>query len=133
MTDDATDAERQKQRDTASYDPVAATYERLTDRFTQPLADWMLDVAEVSGAQQILDVGTGTGVVALAAAKRLGEGGKVLGIDLSQGMLERAGARAQAQGLGDRVRFERHDAEALGLESASQPDLATQTLGTNYC
>lgn len=120
MTHETQNAERQKQRDTETYDPVAETYERLTDRFTQPLADWMVDAAQVAGGQQILDVGTGTGVVAIAAGQRLDEGGEVLGIDLSQGMLARAQSRAEARGLGTRVRFEQHDAEALGLESESR-------------
>lgn len=120
MTDEATDAERQKQRDSETYDPVAATYERLTDRFTEPLAAWMVEAAQVAGPQQVLDVGTGTGVVALAAGRRLNADGNVLGVDLSQGMLSRARARAQTQGLSNRVRFEQHDAEALGLESASR-------------
>ena len=120
MADDSNEASRQKQRDSATYDPVAETFERLSDRFTQPFATWMVDVAQVAGDQQILDVGTGTGIVAFEAARRLGEGGDVLGIDLSEGMLARSTARASAQGLAERVRFEQRDAEALELADASR-------------
>jgi ubiquinone/menaquinone biosynthesis C-methylase UbiE len=120
VSDDSTRGEQQKQRDTATYDPVAETFERLSDRFTQPLAEWMVATAGVTGAQQILDVGTGTGIVALEAARQLDPGGDVLGIDLSQGMLARAAARAQTHGLADRVRFQQGDAESLDLASESR-------------
>ena len=120
MADDPTRAERQKRRDRETYDGVAQTFEQLSDRFTQPLAEWMVEAAEIRGEQRVLDVGTGTGIVALEAARRLAPGGRVLGIDLSPGMLARAEARAREQGLAERVAFAERDAESLGLEDASQ-------------
>jgi ubiquinone/menaquinone biosynthesis C-methylase UbiE len=66
-----------------------------------------------------LDVGTGTGVVALEVARRLGSGGTVVGVDLSDTMLRAARRKAEAAGLGDRARFERADAESIPHDDAS--------------
>jgi SAM-dependent methyltransferase len=46
----------------------------------------------------VLDVGAGTGAMSLLAAEL---GYRVTGLDLSPGMLEKARAKARAQGLGD--------------------------------
>jgi ubiquinone/menaquinone biosynthesis C-methylase UbiE len=54
----------------------------------------MLDAAEVTAGQRVLDVACGTGVLARAAAIRTGPGGFVAGIDPDPGMLEVAGERA---------------------------------------
>jgi ubiquinone/menaquinone biosynthesis C-methylase UbiE len=107
--------DRFKVEDAGSYDDVVGNYERFVDRFSPPIADWIVSLGGVGGNLQVLDVGTGTGVVALEAARRL-RGGQVTGIDLSEGML--AGAEEKANRLQTRppVTFRRMDAEALELE-----------------
>jgi ubiquinone/menaquinone biosynthesis C-methylase UbiE len=53
-------------------------------------ADWaphLVDAAGVGPGQAVLDVACGTGVVARAAAERVGTTGKVVGLDLNQAML----------------------------------------------
>jgi ubiquinone/menaquinone biosynthesis C-methylase UbiE len=59
----------------------------------------------------VLDLGTGTGVVAKAMAERYPEA-EVVGIDLSPGMIDEA-VRQLPPGLSGRVRFEVGDASAL--------------------
>jgi ubiquinone/menaquinone biosynthesis C-methylase UbiE len=60
------------------------------------------------GARRILDVGTGTGVLALLAAEL---GHDVTGVDLSEGMLRQARSKAAANGLA--IDWRTADAEAL--------------------
>jgi ubiquinone/menaquinone biosynthesis C-methylase UbiE len=74
---------------------------------------WALDLAleDVLLPGRILDLGTGTGVVAIALAERYPEA-QVTGIDLSQGMIEEA-RRKLPPGLAARVAFEVGDAAAL--------------------
>ena len=74
---------------------------------------WALDLAleDVSPPRNVLDLGTGTGVVALALAERYPEA-DVMGIDLSPGMIEEARTKAPPE-LAGRLRFEVGDASAL--------------------
>jgi ubiquinone/menaquinone biosynthesis C-methylase UbiE len=74
---------------------------------------WALDLAleDVPPPRRALDLGTGTGVVALALAERYPEA-EVVGIDLSPGMIEEARRKAPPE-LACRVRFEVGDASAL--------------------
>lgn len=108
-----------KTRDASSYDAVTEEFERFTDRLTHPLAERMVRLARLAPAQQVLDVGTGTGVVAFQAAQEVGPSGKVLGIDLSDGMLSRAAESAERRNLANCVEFRRMDAEALESEDRS--------------
>jgi ubiquinone/menaquinone biosynthesis C-methylase UbiE len=47
----------------------------------------LVDVARLVPGERILDVACGTGVVARAAAKRVGAAGRVVGVDLNPGMI----------------------------------------------
>ena len=70
-----------------------------------------LALADVLPPRRVLDLGTGTGVVALALAERYPDAG-VVGIDLSPAMIEEA-RRLVTTELSVRVRFEVGDASAL--------------------
>ena len=68
-------------------------------------------LADVPLPPRVLDLGTGTGVVALALAERYPEA-EVVGIDLSRGMIEEARRKLTPE-LAGRVTFEVGDASAL--------------------
>jgi SAM-dependent methyltransferase len=70
-----------------------------------------LALADVPAPGRVLDLGTGTGVVALALAERY-PAADVVGIDLSPAMIEEA-RRQLPWELAGRVRFEVGDASAL--------------------
>jgi len=108
-----------KTRDASSYDAVTNQFDLFTERLSRPLAARLIELACLKPSEHVLDVGTGTGVVALPAAEHVGRNGKVIGIDLSEGMLARAQAKAERAGLGDQVDFRRMDAETLELEDQS--------------
>lgn len=64
----------------------------------------LLDEVKVGRGNRVLDVGTGPGLVAAAAAKR---GAEVVGIDFSEAML------AEARRLHPELEFQKADAESL--------------------
>lgn len=63
---------------------------------------------------QVLDVATGTGNLAIPAAKT---GADVTGVDIAPNLIEQAKARAEAEGVN--VKFEVGDAEAMPYEDGS--------------
>ncbi|RZN03922.1 SAM-dependent methyltransferase [Bradyrhizobium genosp. SA-3] len=76
--------------------------------FTTPTAAKLVGFAGVVAGQRLLDVGCGTGVVAITAARR---GAKVRGLDLSPVLIERAREHAQLVNLD--IDFADGDAESL--------------------
>jgi ubiquinone/menaquinone biosynthesis C-methylase UbiE len=91
------------------FDGLAPTWETRIG----PHHFWALDLAlgDVPAARHALDLGTGTGVVAIALAERYPEA-EVVGIDLSPRMIEEASRKVTPE-LTGRVRFEVGDASAL--------------------
>jgi ubiquinone/menaquinone biosynthesis C-methylase UbiE len=91
------------------FDGLAPTWETRIG----PHHLWALDLAleDVPRPRRALDLGTGTGVVALALAERYPDA-EVIGIDLSPGMIEEARRKVPPE-LAGRIRFEVGDASAL--------------------
>jgi ubiquinone/menaquinone biosynthesis C-methylase UbiE len=91
------------------FDGLAPTWETRIG----PHHLWALELAleDVPPPRRILDLGTGTGVVATALGKRYPQS-EVLGIDLSPGMIEEARRQLPPE-LAGRVGFEVGDASAL--------------------
>lgn len=82
------------------------------------IAHRLVEYARVSPGQQILDLATGTGMVAIETAQIVGSEGHVLGIDISDGMLEVARSKANILGLNN-IEFILADVEALDLPANS--------------
>jgi SAM-dependent methyltransferase len=79
-----------------------------------PMSEQLVQVADLSAGARVLDVATGTGNAAIAAARC---GCTVTGMDHVPELLERGRARAAAEGL--TVEFVEGDAERLGYPDGS--------------
>jgi len=86
----------------------------------------MTSVIMLSGSERVLDVATGRGYSALEIAKYL-PAGKVIGIDFSSGMLEKAIEKMHSQGI-DNAEFIKMDMEALEFPN-NHFDLAVCSFG----
>lgn len=98
---------------------VAATFDSLADdydemQFTKRTARRLVELADLTSGEHVLDIATGTGWAALAAAEQVGASGHVLGIDLAERILEQARRKVAAAGCPN-VEFRVGDAEHLDL------------------
>ncbi|MBH8551863.1 methyltransferase domain-containing protein [Nostocaceae cyanobacterium CENA357] len=69
----------------------------------------LVELAKLQPSQQVLDVATGTGLAAIAAAQVVGSTGHVLGIDFASGMLQQAQKKVAALAL---MNITFHEADA---------------------
>jgi ubiquinone/menaquinone biosynthesis C-methylase UbiE len=67
-----------------------ADRQQAQDILLKPVADILIDRAQAKAGERIVDVGCGSGAIAIALAQEAGPSGHVLGIDISGPMLERA-------------------------------------------
>ncbi len=103
------------------FDLWSATYDRagLQQTTYRPIHDAVL--ARLDGLQpsNVLDLGCGTGQLTLRLAEQFPDA-NIVGADLSNGMLERAAARLDAEGDSSPLHgFVRADAQRLPLVSGS--------------
>ncbi len=78
----------------------------------------LIEYSQISSQQHVLDIGTGTGNIAIESAEIIGAGGKVIGVDLSTQMLDIARDKIKVLGLNN-VEFQLADAEELSYSANS--------------
>ena len=100
-------------------------YERITNTLTD-IHDLVVERVDPKPGEQALDAATGTGAVAILAAKR---GADVVGQDLAPVLIDTARERAEEEDV--RVQFEVGDAEAMTYGDASF-DIVTSTCGVMF-
>ena len=69
----------------------------------------------LQAGEHVVDVGSGGGIDSLIAAKMVGPSGRVVGVDMTPAMLEKARTSAAAAGLGN-VEFREGFGEALPVD-----------------
>jgi ubiquinone/menaquinone biosynthesis C-methylase UbiE len=89
------------------------------------LREKFLHLARIRLGETVLDVGSGTGTLAIAAARHVGSAGRVFGIDASRNMLARA--RRKAKKARVPVDFREAPVQLLPFEDGSF-DLVTSTV-----
>jgi len=107
----------------------AARYDLLLTLITlgreSALRERLLDLARLAAGESVLDVGCGTGTLAIAAKRRVGNNAVVRGIDPSVEMIDRAGKKARRANVD--VTFETAFAESLPFPDA-QFDVVLSTV-----
>jgi ubiquinone/menaquinone biosynthesis C-methylase UbiE len=111
---------RRQQQTWASADDAAVAARIVV------MAERLVDAADLRAGERVLDVATGTGNAALAAAR---SGCQVTGVDYVPELLARGRARAAAEGL--QVEFVEGDAEDLRFPDAAF-DAVVSCLGVMF-
>jgi ubiquinone/menaquinone biosynthesis C-methylase UbiE len=75
-------------------------------------------LADLQPGETVLDIGSGGGIDVFLAARKVGAQGKVIGVDMTPAMLERARRSAEKAGLAN-VEFRQGYAEALPAEDGT--------------
>ena len=113
------------------FDNIAPKYDLLNHTLSMNIDRiWRRRVVRIvrrSRPHRILDVATGTGDLAIEMARRIRDV-HVLGVDLSEKMLDVARCKVAARGLDERVVLDVGDAEHLRVSDASV-DVVTVAFG----
>ncbi len=112
---------------TAGYDSIGEKYEQLVVPSFEPIARPILEIAQPKRGQRVLDMGTGTGLLAFMIAPTIGKDGYILGVDVSQGMLSVAKRKATQHNFAN-LEFKLMDNTTLQLAD-SEFDLAVSSFG----
>jgi SAM-dependent methyltransferase len=110
-----------------AWNVTGAGYEEMAGGL-KPAVDHLLEFAGIDAGMNVLDVATGTGVAAIAAAKM---GATVTGGDIAPDLLAAARQIAEREGVADRATFETADAEHLPYPDASF-DAVISTFGCMF-
>mgnify|MGYP006431451087 FL=1 len=113
--------EAKKEQVTHMFDGISKSYDLLNRIITLGIdVIWRKRVVRLlkkEAPDTILDIATGTGDLVLALAKLNAK--KIIGLDISPGMLEIGKKKVLAQNLTDRIKMQLGDSEALHYEDNS--------------
>jgi ubiquinone/menaquinone biosynthesis C-methylase UbiE len=112
-----------KQRQQATW--ASGDYHRIGTQIVI-VSEMLIEALDVHANERVLDVATGSGNAAFAAARR---GCAVVGVDYVPSLLDRARLRAEAEELD--VAFEAGDAEALPFDDGSF-DVVSSVFGAMF-
>ncbi len=74
----------------------------------------LIELCHIKRGRYVLDIGCGVGITSCYIAKKLGC--KVVGVDISEKMIDWSNERAKREGVEDRVEFRVGDAQSLPFE-----------------
>ena len=102
------------------FDNIAPSYDTLNHRLS-----WDIDkywrhkaIKQLADLQPktILDIATGTGDLAILASELLNPE-KIIGVDISEAMMEIGRQKVEKKGLSDKIKFEKEDCLHLSFET----------------
>jgi len=108
--------EKQKKTIRDNFNLVASGYDNPAQRYFPMSADKMAEYLKPKPGNRVLDIATGTGMVATAMAQAILPDGRVQGIDISTSMLDKAFENITKLGLSN---IDLHEMDAAKLDFKS--------------
>jgi len=97
----------------------ASRWSRMEEPFERRAQLAGIRLLRVQPSEHVLEIGCGAGGALVGLARRVGPGGRVVGVDLSPRMIPLAAARLRQAGLAGRAELMVADAIAIPFEDAS--------------
>ena len=101
------------------YDRTSRWHRFVEEPFERRARTAGLDLLRVQPGERVVELGCGAGGALIALARAAGQTGRVVGLDLSPGMISRAAARLRRAGLADRAVLLVGDATSIPLPDVS--------------
>jgi len=117
MVKDISRVHRSKEEAKKFYDHISGSYDWLGGIFERRPAEKALNYLKIQSGETVLEIGFGTGYCLQRIAMSVGNSGKAYGIDISEGMVQRARERLNKASLLDRVELYRGDAAKLPFDN----------------
>lgn len=97
--DETPEIAQKKQRLAGVFGRAASTYDRVGPRFFSHFGHRLVELARIPSGAKVLDVATGRGAVLFPAAESVGPQGHVIGIDLSERMVQETAQELARRGV----------------------------------
>lgn len=101
------------------FDSIAENYDKLNHTLSMGIdKGWRkkgIDSLKKNKPQRILDIATGTGDLAIQACRQMNPE-QIVGVDISEGMMDVGRKKVASLDLSDKIMFERQDCMALTYE-----------------
>ena len=98
------------------YNRISRAYDLIADASEHAAREAGEKALAVNAGDTVLEIGCGTGHSLVNFARTVGSTGSVMGVDISEGMLELARRRVADADLSSRVTFELADARSLPID-----------------
>lgn len=113
-----TDPRESKEAIASIFTRTSASHDSVGTPLFAHFGPLLADAADLRAGDRVLDVAAGTGASLFPAAERVGDSGRVVGVDLAEGMVERLRARIAERGITN-AEAQVADAEELPFRDGS--------------
>ena len=122
------DAQEKREQVEEMFDNIAPTYDKLNHRLSLNIdklwRKYAIKRLLSAKPKSLLDIATGTGDFAIQAAKFL-QPEKIIGVDISEGMMNIAQKKVEAERLTQVISFKKDDCENLSFDNDSFDAITT--------
>lgn len=119
MNPDPDDIAQSKKRIGGIFGRAAITYDQVGPQFFSHFGRRIVDIAKIPAGSKVLDVATGRGALLFPAAEAVGQDGQVMGVDLSEIMIQETSQELARRNMSSNIKVQQMDAEHLQFADQS--------------